>query len=253
LQESEFVSPKKRDTTTSSKTVSSSSMSSTTTTDYGCIVEVASGGSSQTRAIVQLDWNTPRLAIVHAVDARHTVIPEICLRTGRIVYQWLVDFDQPSSSVSSRSSGVWFPSRRWIHPVWSSIRHFTWPKPRRPFSIEPIDEDINSISNNNEDETDLLLPEPIVDNDSTSSLMSLTDSPERTLSSSKLAGTTTTTTTPRRGQLRTYIDPMKMIHVAWTDHSAAGTGRWLTDIKLPLDESFRGLAGDIRVRRQFTF
>ena len=60
------------------------------------------------------------------------------------------------------------------------------------------------------------------------------------------------TTQLPNGMLRTRVDPTSAIQVTWVD-KAGGSGRWVTDFKLPL-EGFAGpLAADIRVQRQFVF
>ena len=58
--------------------------------------------------------------------------------------------------------------------------------------------------------------------------------------------------------IRTKVDPLSAIHITWTDASATsggrGGGRWITDVRLPLEgHVIHGLAADIRVRRQFSF
>lgn len=54
------------------------------------------------------------------------------------------------------------------------------------------------------------------------------------------------------GSIRTKVDPTQAVHVTWTD--LANTGRWVTDVRLPLaGTTLRHLAADVRVRRQFRF
>lgn len=72
--------------------------------------------------------------------------------------------------------------------------------------------------------------------------------------------------TPRGNQLQTMVDPHSAIHVRWIDHSLGGGGRWITDVRLPLDVvdgdpetapchiGRKGcVAAEFHVRRQFLF
>ncbi|GAX09723.1 hypothetical protein FisN_19Lh193 [Fistulifera solaris] len=53
--------------------------------------------------------------------------------------------------------------------------------------------------------------------------------------------------------LHTKVDPSHSIDINWTDQSTGG-GKWITDIRLPLEgTSIRGLAAEVKVRRQFIF
>jgi len=53
------------------------------------------------------------------------------------------------------------------------------------------------------------------------------------------------------GSIKTRVDPIKAISVTWIDQTEGG--KWVTDFNLPLTGGPGPLAGDIRVRRQFTF
>ncbi|CAJ1961525.1 unnamed protein product [Cylindrotheca closterium] len=54
------------------------------------------------------------------------------------------------------------------------------------------------------------------------------------------------------GSLRTLVDPTKAIQMTWTDLTP--TGKWVTDVRLPLvGTTWKQLAADVRVRRQFQF
>jgi hypothetical protein len=193
--------------------------------DFGCVAEAIAGGAGRTRAVLQLDWNSPSLAVVHSVDARHTVIPEICLRSGRIVYQWLIDFDQPASSASWLQDAVRWPMSSRILPGRFRRKQLEVARKQR--------------------EQELLMFPDEVTVDETGAQGSPLEA-QGSIGEGRLK---------RNGLLRTFVDPTRVIHVTWTDHSAADTGTWTTDLKIPLEESsFRGLLGaDIRVRRQFCF
>lgn len=54
------------------------------------------------------------------------------------------------------------------------------------------------------------------------------------------------------GSIRTLVDPTKAVQIIWTDLTP--TGRWVTDIRLPLvGTTWKQLSADVRVRRQFRF
>ncbi|CAB9513266.1 expressed unknown protein [Seminavis robusta] len=113
-----------------------------------CVLEGVTGRS---KAILKLNYQNPTLAVVHAIDERNTISPEISLYNARILYQWQVQLGPGSS-------------------------------------------------------------------------------------------------------LRTRVDPTSAIDVTWTDTSATDGGRWVTDLRLPLEgTTIRALASDLRVRRQFNF
>lgn len=120
-----------------------------------CVVEGVTGGSARTKAVLKLQTgaNPSTLTVVHALDDRNTIAPEISLRNAKITYQWNL-----ALSLDGTSS------------------------------------------------------------------------------------------------IRTKVDPTSAIQVTWTDTSTVDGGRWVTDIRLPLEgTSIRALASDVRVRRQFNF
>jgi len=112
-----------------------------------CLLE-ATTNSQRTKTILHLENKNPTLKIVHALDDRHVIAPEISLYNAKITYQWDVRLDS--------------------------------------------------------------------------------------------------------GSIRTAVDPTKAVQVTWTDLTP--TGKWVTDIRLPLvGTTWKQLAADVRVRRQFRF
>ncbi|KAL3940769.1 MAG: hypothetical protein SGBAC_004751 [Bacillariaceae sp.] len=112
-----------------------------------CLLE-ATTSSQRTKTVLHLEHQNPTLKIVHALDDRHVIAPEISLYNAKITYQWDLRLDS--------------------------------------------------------------------------------------------------------GSLRTFVDPTKAIQMTWTDLTP--TGRWVTDVKLPLvGTTWKQLAADVRVRRQFRF
>jgi len=77
-----------------------------------CILEGASSLFGRTRAVLKLESENPTFAIVHGVDERNTVAPEISLLNAKIVYKWDV----------ALSEGAFVRTR--VDPT-SSI-HVTW-------------------------------------------------------------------------------------------------------------------------------
>ena len=60
--------------------------------DPTCVMEGVTG-SGRTKAILNLQWQNPTLTVVHALDERNTIAPEISLQTAKILYSWNVDLD----------------------------------------------------------------------------------------------------------------------------------------------------------------
>jgi hypothetical protein len=50
-------------------------------------------GSARTKAILNLQYQEPTLTVVHALDERNTIAPEISLHTAKILYQWNMMLD----------------------------------------------------------------------------------------------------------------------------------------------------------------
>ena len=113
---------------------------------FSCQV-TAESGAGKTSAVLNLNLDDPTFSLIHQLDDRNTIAPEISLHTAKILYNW--------------------------------------------------------------------------------------------------------TTQLSSGMLRTRVDPTSAIQVTWIDK--AGSGRWVTDFKLPLEGSAGPLAADIRVQRQFAF
>ena len=116
---------------------------------YPFSLQMTGESGSKTSAVLSLNVEDPRLSLIHQLDERNVVAPEISLHTAKIMYNWTMQL----------------PS----------------------------------------------------------------------------------------GILRAKVDPTTAIQVSWIDK--AGSGRWVTDFKLPLEGSHNGgqLAADIRVQRQFIF
>ena len=58
--------------------------------------------------------------------------------------------------------------------------------------------------------------------------------------------------TLQSGSVRTLVDPTKAILLTWTD--VTPTGKWVTDVRIPLvGTTWKQLAADVKVRRQFRF
>jgi hypothetical protein len=60
--------------------------------DTTCVMEGVTG-SGRTKAILNLQWQNPTLTVVHALDERNTIAPEISLQTAKILYSWNVNLD----------------------------------------------------------------------------------------------------------------------------------------------------------------
>jgi len=60
-----------------------------------CVMEGITG-SGRTKAILNLQWQDPTLTVVHALDDRNTIAPEISLQTAKILYSWSIALDSGS-------------------------------------------------------------------------------------------------------------------------------------------------------------
>mmetsp|Transcript_7650 Transcript_7650/g.10012 ORF Transcript_7650/g.10012 Transcript_7650/m.10012 type:complete len:343 (+) Transcript_7650:101-1129(+) len=56
--------------------------------DFSCLIEATTGGAGRTKAVLNLEYNNPTLAVVHQLDERNKVSPEISIYNARITYQW---------------------------------------------------------------------------------------------------------------------------------------------------------------------
>lgn len=66
-----------------------------------CILEGVTGGSGRSKAILTLNYQNPTLSVVHAIDERNTISPEISLYNAKILYQWQVQLS-PDSTLRTR-------------------------------------------------------------------------------------------------------------------------------------------------------
>jgi hypothetical protein len=66
-----------------------------------CVLEGVTGGSGRSRAILKLNYQNPTLTVVHAIDDRNTISPEISLYNAKILYQWQVQLS-PDSTLRTR-------------------------------------------------------------------------------------------------------------------------------------------------------
>jgi hypothetical protein len=97
-------------------------------------VEATTGGFGRTRTILNLNYQSPTLSIVHALDERNTISPTISLYNAKIIYQWNVLFKNgslrtkvdPTSAIevtwtdqSANDGGLWVTDFRL--PLESSI------------------------------------------------------------------------------------------------------------------------------------
>ena len=64
-----------------------------------CLLE-AMTGSQRTKTILNLEYQNPTLSIVHVLDERHVIQPEISLYDAKIVYRWNVRLN--SGSIQTR-------------------------------------------------------------------------------------------------------------------------------------------------------
>lgn len=64
-----------------------------------CLLE-ATTGTQRTKAVLNLEYENPTLTVIHALNARNTIAPEISLYDARILYQWNLSLD--SGSVRTR-------------------------------------------------------------------------------------------------------------------------------------------------------
>ena len=85
--------------------------------DLACTVEAVTGGPSRTKAVLQLEQRNPTLTVIHALgNGRHTIAPEIHLRSAKIVYQWDVALGSHGSSLRTKVDPVTA-----IHMTWTDV------------------------------------------------------------------------------------------------------------------------------------
>lgn len=64
-----------------------------------CLLE-ATTGTQRTKAVLNLEYANPTLTVIHALNARNTIAPEISLYDATILYQWNLALD--SGSIKTR-------------------------------------------------------------------------------------------------------------------------------------------------------
>ena len=84
--------------------------------DLACTVEAVTGGPSRTKAVLSLDYYNPTLTVVHALDERNTIAPEINLYNAKIIYQWDLLLGESGSSLRTKVDPVTA-----IHVTWTDV------------------------------------------------------------------------------------------------------------------------------------
>ena len=74
--------------------------------DLSCVIEAVTGGPARTKAVLNLDYYNPTLTVVHALDERNTIAPEINLYNAKIVYQWDLLLGPAGSSLRTKVDPV---------------------------------------------------------------------------------------------------------------------------------------------------
>jgi len=64
-----------------------------------CLLEAVTG-SQCTKAVLNLEYDNPTLTVIHSLNERNTIAPEISLYDARIIYQWNIALD--SGSIRTR-------------------------------------------------------------------------------------------------------------------------------------------------------
>jgi len=68
-----------------------------------CVFESTTGGSGRSKVILKLNYDNPTLGVVHALDERNTIAPEISLYNAKIIYKWKVNLNAAgTSSIQTR-------------------------------------------------------------------------------------------------------------------------------------------------------
>mmetsp|Transcript_13673 Transcript_13673/g.25723 ORF Transcript_13673/g.25723 Transcript_13673/m.25723 type:complete len:403 (+) Transcript_13673:82-1290(+) len=80
-----------------------SSLSITPTYNFpqkeAAVVLVGKSTLGRTAAVLDLNWSRPVLKVIHALDERNTIQPEICLYDAKIMYHWSVRLNDDGSSL----------------------------------------------------------------------------------------------------------------------------------------------------------
>jgi hypothetical protein len=84
--------------------------------DVALTLEAITGGPSRTKAVLHLDAYNPTLTVVHALDDRNVIAPEINLANAKIVYQWDLKLGPHGSSLRTKVDPVTA-----IHLTWTDV------------------------------------------------------------------------------------------------------------------------------------
>jgi hypothetical protein len=84
--------------------------------DVALTLEAITGGPSRTKALLHLDAHNPTLTVVHALDDRNVIAPEINLANAKIVYQWDLKLGPHGSSLRTKVDPVTA-----IHLTWTDV------------------------------------------------------------------------------------------------------------------------------------
>jgi len=73
---------------------------------------VGKSASDRTAAILNLNWDKPTLSVMHALDERNTIRPEVSLKDAKITYNW--DVKLSSGTIQTRVDPVSAIRVTWI-------------------------------------------------------------------------------------------------------------------------------------------
>lgn len=76
------------------------------------ITLLAESTSGRTNAVLRCNRKDPTLTLVHAIDERNTLSPEISLPTGKITFNWEAELD--SGSITARIDPASFIQVKWV-------------------------------------------------------------------------------------------------------------------------------------------
>ena len=74
--------------------------------DLACTIEAATGGPARTKAVLYMDYYNPTLTVIHSLDERNTIAPEINLYNAKITYQWDLLLGSAGSSLRTKVDPV---------------------------------------------------------------------------------------------------------------------------------------------------
>lgn len=75
-----------------------------------CLLEVVTA-SQNTKVALNLEYDNPTISVIHSLNSRNTIAPEISLYDARILYQWNIALD--SGSIRTRVDPTSDVSVRW--------------------------------------------------------------------------------------------------------------------------------------------